>query len=124
MTEMIDANVSVIPDEPVQQSVLYFPVNNDVTVVVQYPNIPDGTGMQSEFYYKQDRMTSDTDPSTVVYASPVVADPDNTGATMSQFTVDASDNSVSGAFWWKIDFLDASDNRTTVGFGTLLVEAV
>jgi hypothetical protein len=121
---MIDANISVIPDEPVQQSVLYFPVGNDITVIVQYPNIPDGTGFQSEFYYKQDRTTSDTDPTTVVYASPVVVDPDNAGATMSQFTIDSSDNSMAGAFWWKIDFLDASDNRTTVGFGTLLVEAV
>jgi hypothetical protein len=124
MTETIDANISVIPDEPVQQSVLYFPVGNDVTVVVQYPNIADGTGTQSEFYYKQNRATSDTDPTTVVYASPVVADPDNAGATMSRFIIDSEDNSVAGAFWWRIDFVDTSSSRTTVGFGTLLVEAV
>src|SRR5215469_5813393 len=48
----------------VQQTVLYFPVNNDVNVLVQYPSISDGTGCQSEFYYKADRTTPDTDPST------------------------------------------------------------
>jgi hypothetical protein len=124
MTETIDANISVVPDEPVQQSVLYFPVNNDVTVIVQYPNIADGTGAQSEFYYKQNRAVPDTDPTTVVYASPVVDDPDNPGATMSRIIIDSEDNSTSGAFWWRIDYVDAGDLRTTVGFGTLLVEAV
>jgi hypothetical protein len=124
MTETIDANISATPDEPVQQTVLFFPAGNDVQVTVQYPNIPDGTGCQSEFYYKQDRTTSDTDLSTVVFTSLVIADPDNTGATMSQFTIDSEDNSMPGAFWWRIDFLDASDSRTTVGFGTLIVEAV
>jgi hypothetical protein len=124
MTEMIDANVSAIPDEPVQQSVLFFPAGNDVQVTVSYPNISDGTGCQSEFYYKTDRTTPDTDLTTVVFTSPVIIDPDNVGATMSTFTIDAADNSASGAFWWRVDFLDAGDLRTTVGFGTLIVEAV
>jgi hypothetical protein len=59
-----------------------------------------------------------------VYASPVVDDPDNVGATMSRITIDSEDNSASGAFWWRIDYVDAGDLRTTVGFGTLIVEAV
>lgn len=108
----------------VQQTVLYFPVNNDVSVLVQYPSISDGTGCQSEFYYKADRTTSDTDPSTVSYAVPVNDDPANPGACMSHFTILAADNAESGAYWWRIDFLDASGNRTSVGFGTLMVEAV
>lgn len=125
VTETIDANISVVPDEPVQQSVLFFPVGNDVQVIVQYPNVPDGTGYQSEFYYKTDRTTPDTDPTTVIYTTPVVADPDNVGATMSSIVVDSADNSVSGAFWWRVDFVNSSSNfRTTVGFGTLLVEAM
>lgn len=124
MTSMIEAVISVVPSPPVQQSVMYFPVGNDVEVVVRYPNVPDGTGAQSEFYYKTDRTMSDTDPSTVVYASPVVDDPDNPGATMSRFIIDETDNAASGSFWWKIDFVDVGDLRTTVGFGTLLVEAV
>jgi hypothetical protein len=123
MTETIDAVISTL-DEPVQQSVLFFPAGNDVQVTVRYPNIPDGTGCQSEFYYKADRTTSDTDPSTVVFTSLVIADPDNTGATMSTFTIDSADNAMAGAYWWRIDFLDAADSRTTVGFGTLIVEAV
>jgi hypothetical protein len=123
MTETIDAVISTL-DEPVQQSVLFFPAGNDVQVTVRYSNIPDGTGCQSEFYYKADRTTSDTDPSTVVFTSLVVADPDNTGATMSQFTIDSADNAMAGAYWWRVDFLDAADSRTTVGFGTLIVEAV
>jgi hypothetical protein len=124
LTETIDANISATPDEPVQQTVLFFPAGNDVQVTVRYPNIPDGTGCQSEFYYKTDRTTSDTDPSTVTFTSLVLDDPDNAGATMSTFTIDSEDNSVSGAFWWRVDFLDTTDSRTTVGFGTLIVEAV
>lgn len=124
MTEVIGGVVTVNPSPPVQQSVLFFPAGNDVQVLVQYPSVADGTGCQSEFYYKTDRTTSDTDPTTVVFTSPVVDDPDNPGATMSTFAIDAEDNSVSGAMWWRVDFLDASDNRTTVGFGTLIVEAV
>jgi hypothetical protein len=123
MTEVIDAVISTL-DDPVQQSVLFFPAGNDVQVTVRYPSISDGTGCQSEFYYKADRTTSDTDPSTVVFTSLVIADPDNTGATMSTFTIDSSDNAMSGAYWWRVDFLDAADSRTTVGFGTLIVEAV
>lgn len=121
---MTDANISAVPDNTVQQSVLFFPVGNDVQVIVRYPSIPDGTGCQSEFYYKADRYTSDLDPTTVAFTSLVVDDPDNAGATMSQFLIDAEDNAASGAFWWRIDFLDPGDNRTTVGFGTLIVEAV
>src|SRR5215831_12700497 len=96
----------------VQQTVLYFPVNNDVNVLVQYPSISDGTGCQSEFYYKADRSTPDTDPSTVSYAVPVDPDPNNAGVTMSQFTIDATDNAESGAYWWRVDFVDASGSRT------------
>jgi hypothetical protein len=124
MTIEVEGVVSVIPSPPVQQTVLFFPAGNDVQVVVQYPSIASGTGAQSEFYYKIDRTIPDTDPTTVVYTSPVVADPDNVGATMSTFVVDSADNSVSGAFWWKIDYVDSTDLRTTVGFGTLIVEAV
>lgn len=124
MTSTIDADISTFPDNPVQQSVLFFPAGNDVQVIVRYPNIPDGTGCQSEFYYKDDRTTPDLDPTTVIFTSLVVDDPDNAGATMSTFTIDAADNAVAGAMWWRIDFLDAADSRTTVGFGTLMVEAV
>lgn len=130
----IDVNVSVgmIPatfiqgDEisSVQQSVLYFPAGNDVQVLVQYPTISDGTGCQSEFYYKADRQTPDNDMSTVSYAVPVDNDPDNLGQTISTFLISAADNGESGAFWWRVDFLDALGNRTSVGFGTLIVEAV
>jgi len=121
----IQANVTFTDDQiPVQQSAMYFPVNNDVIVTVQYPTIGSGTGCQSEFYYKADRTTPDTDPSTVSYAVPVTDDPQNPGATMSQFTIDAADNAESGAYWWRIDFLDAGSNRTSVGFGPLIVEAV
>jgi hypothetical protein len=111
-------------DTPVPATVMYFPRGNDVQVVARYPGIADGTGAQSEFYYKTDRETLDVDPSTVVYTVPVVDDPDNVGATMSTFVVPGTDNDTNGAFWWRIDVVDPSGNRSTVGFGTLLVEAV
>lgn len=111
-------------DPPVQAYVLFFPAGNDVQVVVRYPNLADGTGYQSEFYYKTDRTTPDTDPTTVVYTVPVDDDPDNPGATMSVFQIDAGDNSTAGAFWWRVDIVDPEDDRTSVGFGTLMVEAV
>jgi hypothetical protein len=121
------ATIEVItPDagDTVPATVLFFPRGNDVTVLARYPSIVDGTGYQSEFYYKQDRKDLDTDPLTIVYAVPVVADPDNAGATMSTFAVPGSDLDTNGAFWWRIDVLDPTDLRSTIGFGTLIVEAV
>jgi len=115
---VVDAGIQVI------STVLYFPQGNDVEVIVRYPSLSSGTGSQSEFYYKQDRTFADTDPTTVTFAVPVVADPVNTGATMSTFTIPGTDNKMAGAMWWRIDYVDPSNKRTTVGFGTLLVEAV
>jgi hypothetical protein len=103
---------------------LWFPQGNDIIVTARYPGISDGTGMTSEFYYKDNRYTADTDPGTQVYSSDITADPDNPGATMSQFTIPADDNLITGAFWWRVDCIDSLDNRRTADCGTLLVEAV
>src|SRR5215469_4592 len=65
---------------PVNQLCIYVGAGNDFTVNAHYPAISDGTGAQSEFYYKQDGTMSDTDPTTVSYASPVIDDPENPGA--------------------------------------------
>ena len=124
MTEIIDATIIVNDGNQVTQSVMYFPVGNDITVTVQYPNISDGTGYQTEFYYKDDRTTPDDDPASIAYAVALVADPVNVGATMSTIQIPSTDNDLPGAYWWRVDLLDPEDLRTTIGFGTLLVEAV
>lgn len=119
--------IEVVPPtdgSPVPATVIYFLRGNDMSVVARFPTIADGTGYQGEFYYKTDRATPDTDPTTIAYAAPIVADPDNTGATMSTFQIDAADNGINGAFWWRVDVVDPGGLRSTVGFGTLLVEAV
>jgi hypothetical protein len=121
MSEMVYAQET---DLPVPATVMYFPRGNDVQVVARFPGIADGTGAQAEFYYKTDRVTPDNDPTTVIYTVPVIADPDNAGATMSTFLIAEADNNVAGAFWWRIDVVDPSAYRSTVGFGTLIVEAV
>jgi hypothetical protein len=104
--------------------VLIFPQGNDIVVTARFPDISDGTGATSEFYYKDNRYTPDSDPSTQVYSSDIYDDPDNPGATMSQFTIPAADNSANGAFWWRVDCIDSLDTRRTAQCGTLLVEAV
>ena len=124
MAEIDDAVITVNDGTPVQPTVMYFPQSNDVQVTVQYPTIADGTGCQSEFYYKDNRFTPDDDPTTVSYTVSVNPDPDNAGATMSTFVIEATDNGVNGAFWWRVDFVDSAGDRSTVGFGTLIVEAV
>jgi hypothetical protein len=103
---------------------LFFPQNNDVVVTAQFPDISDGTGMSSEFYYKLSSTTPDSDPSTLVFTSSVNADPDNVGATMAQFTIPAADNGLPAAYWWRVDVIDTFNNRRTASCGTLLVEAV
>lgn len=105
-------------------NVLIFPRNNDVVVTARYPDISDGTGSNSVFYYKDNRYVSDDDPSTQMYQAPIVDDPDNPGATMSQFTIPADDNLITGAFWWRVDCVDSLNSRRTAQCGTLLVEAV
>jgi hypothetical protein len=118
------ATVVVENVAPVPMTVLYIPQNNDVVVNVYYPGISDGTGATSEFYYKTDRTTSDTDPTTRMYTSTVVDNPDNTGTCMSTFEIPASDNASAGSFWWRIDLIDSSADVCTVGYGTLMVESV
>jgi hypothetical protein len=104
--------------------VLLFPQNKDIVVTARYPDISDGTGSHSEFYYKDSRYTADNDPSTQMYSAPIEQDPDNPGATMSQFTIPADDNLITGAFWWRVDCVDSLNTRRMAQCGTLLVEAV
>ena len=103
---------------------LVFPKGNDVVVTARFPGISDGTGASAEFYYKDNRYIADSDPTTQVYTSSITDDPDNPGATMSQFKIPATDNGVTGAFWWRVDCIDVTDSRRTAAAGTLLVEAV
>jgi hypothetical protein len=103
---------------------LFFPQGNDITVTAQFPGISSGTGMSSEFWYKPERETPDTDPAVTTFSSPIVADPANPGQTMATFLIPDENNSSPGAFWWRVDVLDASGNRRTADCGTLLVEAV
>lgn len=105
-------------------NVLVFPQNNDVVVTARFPDINDGTGSHSEFYYKDNRYKDDTDPTTQVYTAPIENDPDYPGATMSVFTIPSEDNLITGAFWWRVDCVDSLSTRRTAQCGTLLVEAV
>jgi hypothetical protein len=103
---------------------LFFPQNNDVVVTAQFPDISDGTGMSSEFYYKLSKTTPDDDPSTLMFTSTVDADPDNVGATMAQFPIPGTDNGSPAAYWWRVDVIDTFGNRRTTNCGPLLVESV
>jgi len=107
---------------------IWFPQGNDVVVQVRFgPEITDDTGLGAEFIYKDSRYTLDTDPSTLTYESDVYPDDSNPGGFMSQFSIPASDNGVSGAFWYRVDVINSAlgQRRTVDGAcGTLLVEAV
>jgi hypothetical protein len=104
--------------------VLIFPRGNDVVVTARFPEISSGAGATATFYYKDNRYTADTDPTSKIYSSTIVADPDNPGATMSTFPVPGTDNQVTGAFWWRVDATDVTNKTRTAAAGTLLVEAV
>lgn len=103
---------------------LFFPQGNDIVVTARYAEISSGAGMTAEFYTKPDKTISDSDPSVMLYQSSVVADPDNLGATLSKFNIPSEDTQLTGAFWWRVDVIDAINNRRTANCGTLLVEAV
>jgi hypothetical protein len=103
---------------------LFFKQGDDIVVTARYAQIPDGTGMTASFYIKDDKTTSDIDPSVLVYDSDVVADPENAGATLSKFTIPSEDTQVTGAWWWKIRVFDPFSNVRTANQGPLLIEAV
>jgi hypothetical protein len=103
---------------------LMIPRGNDVVVTARFPEIATGTGMSSQFWYKNDKTTPDSDPSVLMVQSTVVSDPDFPGATKSTFALTAANNAATGAFWWRVDVIDTSNKRRTANCGTLLVEAV
>ena len=103
---------------------LFFKRGDDVVVTARYPTISDGTGMTSTFYIKDDKMMSDTDSSVLTYDSDVIDDPDNTGATLSQFKIPSEDTQASDSLWWKVRVFDAVGNVRTANQGPLLIEAV
>lgn len=103
---------------------LFFKRGDDIVVTARYAEISDGTGMSATFYIKDDKTTPDNDPSVLTYISDVVADPDNIGATLSQFDVPSEDNQTTGALWWKVKVFDTFNNGRTANQGTLIVEAV
>jgi hypothetical protein len=103
---------------------LFIPQGNDVTVTASFPGISDGTNMSSEFWYKPTRETPDTDPSVTTFTSTIVADPDNPGQTMATFLIPDENNISTGAYWWRVDVIDASGGRRTADCGTYMVEAV
>jgi hypothetical protein len=103
---------------------LFFKQGDDIVVTARYPEIPDGTGMTATFYLKDDKTTPDTDPSVLTYDSDVVADPDNTGATLSEFDIPSTDTQETGAWWWKVKVFDPFSNGRTASQGPLLIEAV
>jgi|SRR5215472_8367203 len=102
-------------------TVLFFPVNNDITVTAQFPEITDGTGMTAQFWYKDDRYTPDSDPSTNMYQNSIIKD--NQGNWFSTFNIPGTANKIAGSFWWRVDAVDAQSKRRTAANGPVLVQA-
>lgn len=101
---------------------LFFPQNNDIVVTARFPEITDGTGVTTEFWYKDNKTTPDSDPTSVSYQSILARGTDD--VWYAQFNIPATDNEVTGAFWWRVDAIDTLNRRMTANCGTLLVEAV
>lgn len=101
---------------------LFFPQNNDIVVTAKFPEITDGTGIVTEFWYKDNRFTADSDPSSTSYQAEMIQGDDS--VWYSEFDIPAADNLVTGAFWWRVDAIDAQNKRMTASAGTLLIEAV
>jgi hypothetical protein len=103
---------------------LFFKRGDDIVVTARYPEISTGTGMTATFYIKNDKTTDDTDPSVLTYDSSVVADPDNLGATLSNFSIPSEDTQDADSLWWKVRVFDSVGNVRTANQGPLLIEAV
>jgi hypothetical protein len=80
--------------------------------------------MTATFYIKDDKMMADTDSSVLKYDSDVADDPDNIGATISQFKIPSEDTQAADSLWWKIRIFDSVGNVRTANQGPLLIEAV
>jgi hypothetical protein len=80
--------------------------------------------MTATFYIKDDKTTPDSDSTVMTYDSDVIADPDNAGATLSQFDIPSEDTQGAGALWWKVKVADPFNNERTANQGPLLIEAV
>ena len=98
--------------------------SKDVLITARFPDMSDGTGMTSTFYIKYDRITPDTDPSVQSYSSSIINDPDNAGATMSQYIIPAADTGMTGVYWWRVDRTDATGKIKTWNYGPLIIQAV
>ena len=103
---------------------LFFKQGDDIVVTARYPEISDGTGMTATFYIKDDKTTPDADATVLTYDSDVVDDPENSGATLSQFDIPSEDTQSTGALWWKVKVFDSLSNSRTANQGPLLIEAV
>jgi hypothetical protein len=103
---------------------LFFKQGDDIVVTARYAEISSGSGLTSTFYIKDDKTMPDTDPSVMTYDSNVIADPDNAGATLSQFTIPSADTQATGAWWWKVRVFDPFNHVRTANQGPLLIEAV
>lgn len=103
---------------------LFFKQGDDIVVTARYPGITDGSGMTATFYVKDDKTVPDTDTDVMTYDSNVVADPDNLGATLSQFKIPSEDTQMPGSMWWKVRVFDPFGNVRTANQGPLLIEAV
>jgi hypothetical protein len=102
---------------------LFFPQNNDVTVVAKFPGVTTATGLSAKFWVKDDKTTPDSDPTTLSFPGSALTQGSD-GLWFSQFLVPASDTATPGAFWWRVDLTDSLNHRTTTGGGPVLVEAV
>ena len=102
---------------------LFFRRNNDVVVTAKFPEMTTGAGITTQFWYKDDKYISDSDPTSHVYTGTVLTQGTD-GLWFTQFAIPATDNEVTGAYWWRVDAIDATNKRRTAQCGTLLVEAV
>ena len=109
---------------PLTMDNLLFQAGKDVVVTARFPGISNSSGMTATFYIKADRVTPDTDSSVQKFSAAVVADPDNVGATMSQFIIPAADTNTPGAWWWRVDVTDSTGKTRTADYGPLLIQAV
>jgi hypothetical protein len=101
---------------------LFFPQNNDVTVTAKFPEITTGAGISTKFWYKDNRYTADSDPSSHSYNGTALTQGTD-GLWFTQFSIPSVNNSVAGAFWWRVDATDTLSKVRTANCGTLLVEA-
>jgi hypothetical protein len=111
-----------------EEQLLVIPARNDIEVTAKFLDLSQAVGVIAQFWRKETRATPDDDKSVILYEQPLVANPDQEGQWLAVFSIPASDNTLPGITWWRVDAVAKEDDivvlRRTAACGPYRIEGV